>query len=89
MDDIQINNYNQHLAKSIDNPDMKVARVALYTHKQLVVKRRSDLEDETVQTIWVELGLPRQKKILLMAGYRQWRLPGRGPETVSVQEQRN
>ena len=23
-----------------------------------------------------------------MAGYRQWRLPGRGAETVSVQEQR-
>ena len=68
---------------------MKVARVAVYTHKQLIVKRRSDLEDETVQTIWMELGLPQQKKILLMAGYRQWRLPGRGPETISVQEQRN
>ena len=28
---------------------MRVPRVALYTHKSLVVKRRSDLEDDVVQ----------------------------------------
>ena len=68
QEDIIIQNYDLHLAKSIENPDMKVARVAVYTHKSLIVKRRTDLEDETIQTIWLEIGLPQQKKSLIMAG---------------------
>ena len=72
LDDLKIKNYELHTAKSIDNNEMKVARVAVYTHNSLVVKRREDLEDETVQTIWLEMGLPHQKKSLIMAGYRQW-----------------
>ena len=89
QNDIKIKDYNLYLSKSIDNPQMKVSRVAVYTHKSLIVKRRNDLEDETIQTIWMELGHPRQKKTLVMAGYRQWRLPGRGEETVRISEQRS
>ena len=88
IEDVKIPNYDIHLAKSINNQDIKVARIALYTSKQLIVKRRSDLENDTVQTIWLELGLPQQKKSLVMAGYRQWRLPGQGQETVSVPQQK-
>ena len=44
LEDISIPNYNLHLSRSINNPDMKVARVAVYTHKSLVVKRRNDLD---------------------------------------------
>ena len=34
------------------------------------------MEDKGIATVWLQLGLPGQKGILLMCGYRQWRLPG-------------
>ena len=55
-----------------------MARVCVYTHESLRVKRRTDLEDDTVAAIWLECGLPNQQGILLCVGYRQWRLLGQG-----------
>ena len=40
----------------------------MYTHSSLVVKRRSDHEDEI---IWLKLGLPRHKKIIVANIYRE------------------
>ena len=68
-----------------------VTRCAVYTHNSLSVKRRDDLEDEGIATVWLQLGLPAQKGILLMCGYRQWRLPGQvdgGAASVTVPAQR-
>ena len=45
----------------------------MYTHKSLVVKRRHDLEDSSVSAIWLEAGLPRQKKIVICHAYREWK----------------
>ena len=68
-----------------------VTRCAVYTHNSSSVKRRDDLEDEGIATVWLQLGLPGQKGILLMCGYRQWRLPGQvdgGAAIVTVPAQR-
>ena len=68
-----------------------VSRCAVYTHNSLVVKRRNDLEDKGIATVWLQLGLPNQKGILMMCGYRQWRLPGQpdgGSASGSVPAQR-
>ena len=46
------------------------------TLKSLVIKRRHDLEDESVSAIWLEAGLPRQKKIVICHAYREWRYLG-------------
>ena len=58
-----------HVAKSINNPDLGIARVVVYTHSSLVVKRREDLEDESLSAVWLEVGMPRQRKILVATMY--------------------
>jgi hypothetical protein len=75
LTDLKMQDYNLHLASSITNPALGVARVAVYTHKSITVKRRPDLEDEGLQLVSLEAGLPRQRKSIYMIGYRQWQLP--------------
>ena len=68
--DVQLHDYNLHLASSIKNPSIRIARVAVYTHKRLVVRRREDLEDQETQAIFLECGLANQKKTVWLIGYR-------------------
>ena len=88
LEDVQHNGYTLHLDSCVDNPDLVMARVAVYTHDSLRVKRRSDLEDNTVAAVWLECGLPKQKGILVCVGYRQWRLLGqKDNSSASIAEQ--
>ena len=85
QDDLKIPNYNLHPALG------SVARVAIYSHKSITVKRRPDLEDPLLQLICLEAGLPGQRKSLYMVGYRQWQLAGqldRSSSTVPAQAER-
>ena len=50
-----------------------MSRVVVYTHNSLVVKRRYDLEDQNISSIWLEVGLPRKRKILVCNAYREWK----------------
>ena len=87
---VQVPGYTLHLDSCIDNPSLGMARVGVYTHESLRVKRRTDLEDDTVAAVWLECGLPNQQGILVCVGYRQWRLVGQNDNTsASVQEQFN
>ena len=86
LDSVQFPGYSLHLDTGINIQGM--ARVAVYTHTSLKVKRRQDLEDWDTTAIWLECGLPRQKSILICAGYRQWRLLGQNDNSsASVSEQ--
>ena len=88
LEDAQLRDYTLHLDSCVDNPDLGLARVAVYTHSSLRVKRRPDLEDNEVAAVWLECGLPSQHSILVCMGYRQWRLPGQQDSTsASVREQ--
>ena len=88
LEDVQVQGYTLHIDSSVHNPELGLARVAVYTHNALRVKRRSDLEDDNIAAIWLECGLPHQKGILVCVGYRQWRLIGQGDNaSASVQEQ--
>ena len=88
LEDVQLRDYNLHLDSCVNNPQLGMARTAVYTHKSLRVKRRSDLEDSTVAAIWLECGLPNQHSILVCVGYRQWRLLGQQDNTsASTSEQ--
>ena len=69
---VQHQDYQLHAAKSINNADLEIARVVVYTHSSLVVKRREDLEDESLSAVWLEVGMPRQRKILVATMYREW-----------------
>ena len=70
---VQLTDYTLHTAQTLDNPDLLVSRVVVYTHNSLVVKRRHDLEDANISSIWLEVGLPRKRKILVCHAYREWK----------------
>ena len=78
LEDLQLDGYSLHLDSCINNPQLGMARVAVYTHDTIRVKRRPDLEDDEVAAVWLECGLPGQKGILVCVGYRQWQLVGQG-----------
>ena len=83
---VQFPGYNLHLDSGLGLQGM--ARVAVYTHNTLKVKRRNDLEDPDTAAIWMECGLPGQRGILICVGYRQWRLLGQGDNiSATVAEQ--
>jgi hypothetical protein len=73
LNSVQFSDYQLHTAQTLTNPDLQVSRVVVYTHNSLVVKRRHDLEDERISSIWLEVGLPRKKKILMCHAYREWK----------------
>ena len=62
-------------------------RNSAYISNQLVYRRRNDLESPLNPVIWLQLGLPNQKKILLQSMYRQWQEPG-ASATKSISEQK-
>ena len=90
--DIQIPGYTLHLPTSISSDTLgHVARVVVYTQKSITVKRRPDLEENDLQLICLEAGLPGKRKSLYMVGYRQWQLagqPDRSSGTVTAQAER-
>ena len=59
---VQHPEYELHTCSTMANPELSVSRIVVYTHSSLVVKRRHDLEDNRISAIWLEAGLPRQKK---------------------------
>ena len=88
LEDVQQQDYNLHLDSCVENPELGMTRVAVYTHTSLRVKRRSDLEDNNTAAVWLECGLPNQRGILVCVGYRQWRLLGQTDNTsASISEQ--
>ena len=66
--EVQQPGFTLHLDSS--QASLGVSRCAVYTHESLAVKRRHDLETEGIYTVWLQLGLPHQKEILVMCGYR-------------------
>ena len=79
---VQLTDYDLHLSPTSTNPELNISRVVVYTHKSLVVRRRNDLEDNRISAIWLEVGLPNKKKILVCQGYREWKYLGQ-PDSSS------
>ena len=69
---IQTDDYQVHFSKTLENEALNVSRVTVYTHKDLVVKERADLMNNSFSSVWLEVGLPRTKKILVCNLYRDW-----------------
>ena len=78
-----------HTAPTFENDNLKISRVVVYTHSSIVVKRLPDLEDKSLLVIWLEVGLPKMKKILVANVYREWQHMGQSHDnpTGSVQSQ--
>ena len=83
LDSVQIENYKLINAKTLNNPELKVSRVCVYLHNSMVGKIREDLMDDNFSSIWVEVGLPQKRKILVGNVYREWGFMGQVDPSVS------
>ena len=73
--DFCINNYKLHVSDTIVNAWLNVSRLCrlcILVHDSVTNKVRHDLMNESISSVWLELGLERQKKILLGNFYREW-----------------
>ena len=75
ISEVQIKDYNLHVCPTINNLNHRVSRVVVFTHRSVVVKPRLDLMNPLVSTVWLEVGLPRQRKFLVCNAYREWGYP--------------
>ena len=65
-----LSSYNYEYTDQLANFD--ISRQILIIDKQIVYKRRRDLESKFDCCIWIEIQLKGQKPLLVMGGYRQW-----------------
>ena len=72
LENVQINDYKLYLADTLDNAELNISRIAVYVHKDVVVNVRHDLMTDSFSSIWLEVGLRRQKKFLVCNIYRDW-----------------
>ena len=79
----QIENYKFITSRTLQNPDLKVSRVCVYLHNSMVGKIREDLMSDKFSSIWLEVGLPRKRKILVGNVYREWGYMGQENPAVS------
>ena len=72
LDEVQIQDYDLVLSKTVENDQLRTSRVVCYKHQSLVGRVRDDLMDANFSSIWLELGLPRKRKFLVCQLYREW-----------------
>ena len=78
-----IDDYNIFLAP----PSLSgIVRLAVYVHKDMVVKLRQDLMSPELSSVWLEAGLKNQKKILINQMYREWQQLG-VQDSINITEQ--
>ena len=53
---------------------LDISRNVILINDKIPYKRHLDLENQLIETIWIEIMLPTNKNLLIMGGYRQWRL---------------
>ena len=66
---------NHDFELSIMHTNVGLARNVIIVKKEVKYIRRMDLENGENSMIWIEVTLPKRKKVLVMGGYRQWSLP--------------
>ena len=74
--EVRITDYELHTSLTIDNPSLGYSRIVVYSHKSIICKIRKDLMCEDYSSIWMQVGLPKQKQILVCQTYREWQLLG-------------
>ena len=82
FNDVSFENYSVVFSNTLDNPDIRTSRIAVYIHNALSFKVRNDLMSDMFSSVWIELGKPGQKKILVCMLYREWQLLNQ-PDDIS------
>ena len=90
--EIEIENYDVFLSRTLENPNLMASRLAVYVLKDVPRKiLRSDLMEDNFSSIWLEIGLRKQKSILVGNVYREWQYINQGDKsshTVNAQYER-
>ena len=82
---VQIQNYELFVSKTIDNSELSnISRVVIYKHDSVISKLRSDLMNNSVDSIWLEVGFKHHKKLLVGGHYRVWQNMGQGADRESL-----
>ena len=68
---VMLEDYELITSSTLDNPNLEVSRVVVYKHKSVVAKIRKDLMSDSFSSVWMEVGLPNKKKILMCHFYRE------------------
>ena len=85
QESVKIQGYDMLEAKTISNTEIRsIIRVVSYKHESVTGKLRPDLMNNTVDSVWIELGFKYQKKLLLGGLYRVWQHMGQGPNKESL-----
>ena len=71
---VRIADYELHASLTIENPNLQYSRIVVYSHQSIVCKLRMDLMSQDYSSIWMQVGLPNQKQILVCQTYREWQL---------------
>ena len=89
INEIKINDYDVFFSKTLANPLLNTSRVAVFVRKDVnKVELRNDLMDEDFSSIWLEIGLLRQKTILVGNAYREWQHVGQNDDSsLSISSQ--
>ena len=72
IEDVNIPDYNLHFANTLANPGLEISRACVYVHKDIKAEVRNDLMNDSFSSVWLELGKPRQRRILVCVLYREW-----------------
>ena len=51
IQNFQIGNYDVYFPETLQNPQLKSSRLAVYVHKDLMVKVRTDLMNDTFNSV--------------------------------------
>ena len=88
-EDIQCEGYKVHTTKMLENKCRQCSRLVIYVKDEIRVKRRKELELDDFSAIWMEIGLPHAKKMLLGGVYREHshlKLDKNHPEITSLRQ---
>ena len=72
LTEIALENYSFYMSNTYENINLNVSRLCVFVHNSVTTKVRHDLMSDSFSSIWLELGLRNQKKILLSNVYRDW-----------------
>ena len=71
IENVMMEDYELFTSTTLENPNLEVSRVVVYKHKSIIAKVRKDLMDDNFSFIWMEMGLPNKRKILVCNFYRE------------------
>ena len=74
IEEVQLSEYSFHVCPTISNKNLGYSRVVVYVHNSVVYKIREDLMSNNYSSIWVQIGLPGKKQILVCHTYREWQV---------------